>query len=372
MGVLVSDAPDTVSAARFTTQRARGRAGDRLAPGRPRRPARRGRQLGLLERGRRPARPRHRRGHAGRGRGRSSGVEAGQVGVASTGVIGIELPREPVLAGVRAACDGARPATPPTFSEAILTSDSGPKRACLEVSSAGGAVRARRPGQGRRDDLAALRHDVLLRADRRRARAPRRSTCSPACASSARSTASPSTASSPRATPCSPWPAARSGVRVEPESDDELRLGEALDALLRQLALEIVADGEGAERVGRVRGERPPRRRRAGGALGRQLAAGQDRAARRRPQLRPHPPGRGAGLAGRRAVRRRPRDRGPPGGLGRRRRDRRRRAAGAGRARAAATRSSTRSPCPARAARPRSSSATSAADYVDFNASYTS
>ena len=43
-----------------------------------------------------------------------------------------------------------------------------------------------------------------------------------------------------------------SGVRVEPESADELRLGEALDALLRQLALEIVADGEGAERVGRV------------------------------------------------------------------------------------------------------------------------
>jgi glutamate N-acetyltransferase/amino-acid N-acetyltransferase len=43
-----------------------------------------------------------------------------------------------------------------------------------------------------------------------------------------------------------------SGVRVEQESDDELRLGEALDALMRQLAIEIVADGEGSERVGRV------------------------------------------------------------------------------------------------------------------------
>jgi glutamate N-acetyltransferase/amino-acid N-acetyltransferase len=43
-----------------------------------------------------------------------------------------------------------------------------------------------------------------------------------------------------------------SGVGVEPESADELRLGEALDALLRQLALEIVADGEGARRVGRI------------------------------------------------------------------------------------------------------------------------
>ena len=41
-----------------------------------------------------------------------------------------------------------------------------------------------------------------------------------------------------------------SGVRVEPESADELRLGEALDALMRQLALEIVADGEGAAASG--------------------------------------------------------------------------------------------------------------------------
>jgi glutamate N-acetyltransferase/amino-acid N-acetyltransferase len=43
-----------------------------------------------------------------------------------------------------------------------------------------------------------------------------------------------------------------SGVRVERESEDELRLGEALDALMRQLALAIVADGEGARRIGRV------------------------------------------------------------------------------------------------------------------------
>src|SRR5439155_21119960 len=38
-----------------------------------------------------------------------------------------------------------------------------------------------------------------------------------------------------------------SGVRVEPESEDELRLGEALDAVLRQLALMIGRDGEGAK-----------------------------------------------------------------------------------------------------------------------------
>ncbi len=43
-----------------------------------------------------------------------------------------------------------------------------------------------------------------------------------------------------------------SGVAVEPETADEIALGEALDALMRQLALEIVADGEGTERIGRV------------------------------------------------------------------------------------------------------------------------
>jgi glutamate N-acetyltransferase/amino-acid N-acetyltransferase len=43
-----------------------------------------------------------------------------------------------------------------------------------------------------------------------------------------------------------------SEVAIEPETDDELHFGEALDAVLRQLALMIVRDGEGARRVGRV------------------------------------------------------------------------------------------------------------------------
>jgi glutamate N-acetyltransferase/amino-acid N-acetyltransferase len=43
-----------------------------------------------------------------------------------------------------------------------------------------------------------------------------------------------------------------SGIRIAPESEDELRFGEALDALMRQLAILMVADGEGARRIGRV------------------------------------------------------------------------------------------------------------------------
>src|SRR3712207_3644037 len=43
-----------------------------------------------------------------------------------------------------------------------------------------------------------------------------------------------------------------SGVRIEPESPDEVRFGEALDYLLRRLALLLVRDCQGAARVGRV------------------------------------------------------------------------------------------------------------------------
>jgi glutamate N-acetyltransferase/amino-acid N-acetyltransferase len=41
-------------------------------------------------------------------------------------------------------------------------------------------------------------------------------------------------------------------VSIEPESEDELRFGEALDALLRALAIMMVSDGEGARRIARV------------------------------------------------------------------------------------------------------------------------
>ena len=83
-----------------------------------------------------------------------------------------------------------------------------------------------------------------------------------------------------------------SGVSVAPESEDELRFGEALDALLRTLAIMMVADGEGARRIARVivRGGHADGRR-GGRPRGRQLAAGEGRAARRRPQLGTHRPG---------------------------------------------------------------------------------
>ena len=67
--------------------------------------------------------------------------------MASTGVIGTELPRDPVVAGVRAAC-AALCDDVDDFSQAILTSDTAPKRACLEVKLPSGPVRLAAQAKG--------------------------------------------------------------------------------------------------------------------------------------------------------------------------------------------------------------------------------
>ena len=113
-----------------------------------------------------------------------------------------------------------------------------------------------------------------------------------------------------------------SGVAIAPESEDELRFGEALDALLRQLAIMMVTDGEGAARIARVvvrggRGGRPQRR--GSRARGRQLPPGKNRAAQCRPQLGTDCDGGGSRIAERRSAGLRPRDRGHPRVLGRHR-----------------------------------------------------
>jgi glutamate N-acetyltransferase/amino-acid N-acetyltransferase len=178
------------------------------------------------------------------------GVEPAQVGVASTGVIGIELPRELVVSGVRAACAGlGRDAA--DFAAAILTSDSGPKRACLEVELSGGRVRlsAQAKGAGMiQPRFATMFCFVQTDAE---VSAETLDLLTGVCVKRSFDRISVDGQLSTSDTVFAQANGA-SGVRVEPASGDELRLGEALDALLRQLALQIVADGEGARRVGRI------------------------------------------------------------------------------------------------------------------------
>ena len=130
--------------------------------------------------------------------------------------------------------------------------------------------------------LCFVQTDAVLDAGDRR-RAARR------VRASAPSTASASTASSRPTTPSILMASGASGrARRARTARTRLRFGEALDALLRQLALRMVADGEGARRIGRVHvrggatGDGRARR-----ARGRELAARQGGAVRRRPQLGP-------------------------------------------------------------------------------------
>jgi glutamate N-acetyltransferase/amino-acid N-acetyltransferase len=178
------------------------------------------------------------------------GLGPGRVGVASTGVIGTELPRVPVLDGVRAACEGLADDAD-AFSRAILTSDSGPKRACLEVQLQQGTVRlaAQAKGAGMIQPRFAtmfcfVQTDAGLSPE----------TIELLTGVCVKRSFDRISVDGQLSTSDTVFALANgaSGVRVEPESADELRLGEAMDALLRQLALAIVADGEGARRVGRI------------------------------------------------------------------------------------------------------------------------
>ena len=178
------------------------------------------------------------------------GIEAERVAVASTGVIGRNLPREKLLAGIGEAAAGLGPDAG-GFADSIMTTDRRPKRACLEVQLPSGEVRlaAQAKGAGMISPrlatmLCFVETDAALDAD----------TLGLLTAVTAKRSFERISVDGQLSTNDSVFALASgaSGVRVEAESPDELALGEAMDALLRQLALEVVADGEGASRVGRV------------------------------------------------------------------------------------------------------------------------
>jgi len=254
VGVLISDLPETVSAARFTTN---ARVGAPVTASREADTERLravvansgGSNTGDGQRGLDTAYATQRLA------AELLGIEPSQVGVASTGVIGDELPREPLLRGVEAAC-GALDSGAADFSAAIMTSDRWPKRACLEVELEGGKVRlsAQSKGAGMISPRFAtmfcfVQTDAALSAE----------TLDLLTGVTVKRSFDRISVDGQLSTSDTVFALANgaAGVRVEPETADELRLGEAMDALLRQLAIEIVADGEGAKRVGRivVRGE---------------------------------------------------------------------------------------------------------------------
>ncbi|HEY8583189.1 MAG TPA: bifunctional glutamate N-acetyltransferase/amino-acid acetyltransferase ArgJ [Capillimicrobium sp.] len=181
----------------------------------------------------------------------AGGVPTDQVAVASTGVIGVQLDGDKVVKGLLAANRELSATGASDFAEAIKTTDAIDKRATLDVDLPSGRVRlaAQCKGAGMISPrfatmLCFIETDAALEAetaDLLLGVCVKRSfdRCSVDGQLSTNDTAILIASGA-------------SGVKVEPESEDELRFGEALDALLRQLAVLMVRDGEGARRVGRV------------------------------------------------------------------------------------------------------------------------
>jgi glutamate N-acetyltransferase/amino-acid N-acetyltransferase len=179
------------------------------------------------------------------------GVPPESIALGSTGGISQELPVEKMLKGILEAGRQLRREGDADFQQAIQTTDAFEKRANLQVNLPGGVVRlsAQCKGAGMISPnfatmlcyvetdalLSPETADLLLRVCVKR--------------SFDRCTVDGQLSTNDMAVlMCS----GESGVEVAPESEDERFFGEALDALLRQLAILMVADGEGAGRIARV------------------------------------------------------------------------------------------------------------------------
>jgi glutamate N-acetyltransferase/amino-acid N-acetyltransferase len=181
----------------------------------------------------------------------AAGVEADQVAVASTGVIGVQLDGGKVVRGALDAAKALARDGDAAFCASIMTTDLFEKRATLAVDLSGGTVllSAQCKGAGMISPrfatmLCFVQTDAQLSAETA-------DLLLGVCVKRSFDRVSVDGQLSTNDTvvlQCS----GASGVAVEPESPDEALFGQALDALLRQLAVMLVRDGEGARRVGRV------------------------------------------------------------------------------------------------------------------------
>jgi glutamate N-acetyltransferase/amino-acid N-acetyltransferase len=173
------------------------------------------------------------------------------VAVASTGVIGVPLPMHDITRGIVAAAHELSPDGDEAFAAAIQTTDAFEKRARLQVRLPSGTVTltAQAKGAGMIEpgfatllvfvqtdasmspETADLLLGVTVKRSFERISVDGQLSTSDTVILQANGAAN---------------------VHIEPESEDELRFGEALDALMRQLALLVAKDGEGARRTGRV------------------------------------------------------------------------------------------------------------------------
>jgi glutamate N-acetyltransferase/amino-acid N-acetyltransferase len=178
-------------------------------------------------------------------------VREDQVAVASTGVIGVPLPMDGVTKGMLAAREELDAAGDVAFCRAIATTDAFEKRLSAEIALPSGTVHlsAQAKGAGMLQPgfatmLCFVQTDAALEPETA-------DLLLGVCVKRSFDRISVDGQLSTNDTAIL-MASGASGVIVAPESEDELRLGEALDYALRRLAVLMVRDGEGAARIGRV------------------------------------------------------------------------------------------------------------------------
>lgn len=181
----------------------------------------------------------------------AGGVREDQVAVASTGVIGVPLDAGEAIRGIARARGELREHGHGDFSEAIQTTDKFAKEVEVDVALPSGTVRltAQAKGAGMISPafatmLCFVQTDAAMSAETA-------DLLLGVCVARSFDRVSVDGQLSTNDTVIL-QASGTSGVRVEPESEDEVRFGEALDWALRKLALDIVRDGEGSKRIGRV------------------------------------------------------------------------------------------------------------------------
>jgi glutamate N-acetyltransferase / amino-acid N-acetyltransferase len=180
-----------------------------------------------------------------------AGVDANLVAVASTGVIGVPLPIAKISEGIARIRGELRQEGACDFAEAIRTTDAFPKQVTLDIKLAAGNVRlsVQAKGAGMISPnfatlLVFVQTDAELDADEADLLL---SVCTKRSFERISVDGQLSTSDT-----IVLQASGASGVRIQPKTDDERLFGEALDAVLRQVALLVAKDGEGARRVGRV------------------------------------------------------------------------------------------------------------------------
>ena len=182
----------------------------------------------------------------------AAGVHEDQVGIASTGVIGVPMPMDGVPRGVLAARGELDAAGDAGFWRAIATTDAFEKRLTLDVALPSGSsvrVSAQAKGAGMIEPrfatmLCFIQTDAALQAETA-------DLLLGVCVKRSFDRISVDGQLSTNDTAIL-MASGASGVVVDPETPDELAFGEALDYVCRRIALQMVRDGEGAERAGRV------------------------------------------------------------------------------------------------------------------------